>query len=155
MICCLVFFKQKPAYEMRISDWSSDVCSSDLACPEGRDAVMGEAAAATPYGDVAALQPNSPRSVAAGGAAEQEDRRQAERDRDDGRLEVALVAVLMQRKTRPGYVTVDQAGVGHEAGKSGFSRGAPRPRGENGQIGCGSCRDRVCQSVYDSGMGAK
>src|SRR3546814_2717047 len=26
------FFKQKTAYEMRISDWSSDVCSSDLAC---------------------------------------------------------------------------------------------------------------------------
>src|SRR3546814_8686057 len=26
-----VFFKQKSAYEMRISDWSSDVCSSDLA----------------------------------------------------------------------------------------------------------------------------
>src|SRR3546814_5803608 len=24
------FFKQKPAYEMRISDWSSDACSSDL-----------------------------------------------------------------------------------------------------------------------------
>src|SRR3546814_7262242 len=37
------FFKQKTAYEMRISDWSSDVCSSDLtgggvivaACGEG------------------------------------------------------------------------------------------------------------------------
>src|SRR3546814_1789443 len=30
---CVVFFvfKQKTAYEMRISDWSSDVCSSDLA----------------------------------------------------------------------------------------------------------------------------
>src|SRR3546814_15199011 len=27
----LFFFKQKTAYEMRISDWSSDVCSSDLA----------------------------------------------------------------------------------------------------------------------------
>src|SRR3546814_495853 len=27
---CFVFFKQKTAYEMRISDWSSDVCSSDL-----------------------------------------------------------------------------------------------------------------------------
>src|SRR3546814_9890689 len=26
-----VYFKQKTAYEMRISDWSSDVCSSDLA----------------------------------------------------------------------------------------------------------------------------
>src|SRR3546814_6448048 len=33
-MCCsskIFFFKQKTAYEMRISDWSSDVCSSDLA----------------------------------------------------------------------------------------------------------------------------
>src|SRR3546814_3880959 len=32
-MCCIyrfVFLKQKTAYEMRISDWSSDVCSSDL-----------------------------------------------------------------------------------------------------------------------------
>src|SRR3546814_8316112 len=28
--CVFLFFKQKTAYEMRISDWSSDVCSSDL-----------------------------------------------------------------------------------------------------------------------------
>src|SRR3546814_12064430 len=28
--CYIFFFKQKTAYEMRISDWSSDVCSSDL-----------------------------------------------------------------------------------------------------------------------------
>src|SRR3546814_6557453 len=28
---CFFFFKQKTEYEMRISDWSSDVCSSDLA----------------------------------------------------------------------------------------------------------------------------
>src|SRR3546814_3015973 len=27
---CFFFFKQKTAYEMRISDWSADVCSSDL-----------------------------------------------------------------------------------------------------------------------------
>src|SRR3546814_10120875 len=35
MLCMVFFFvfffKQKTAYEMRISDWSSDVCSSDLA----------------------------------------------------------------------------------------------------------------------------
>src|SRR3546814_6127290 len=36
--CCfkfidIFFFKQKTAYEMRISDWSSDVCSSDLPTP--------------------------------------------------------------------------------------------------------------------------
>src|SRR3546814_20781304 len=30
MMVFLFFFKQKTAYEMRISDWSSDVCSSDL-----------------------------------------------------------------------------------------------------------------------------
>src|SRR3546814_5694030 len=30
MLCGVFFFKQKTAYEMRISDWSSDVCSSDL-----------------------------------------------------------------------------------------------------------------------------
>src|SRR3546814_5090128 len=29
-VCFFFFFKQKTAYEMRISDWSSDVCSSDL-----------------------------------------------------------------------------------------------------------------------------
>src|SRR3546814_10744377 len=33
----MFFFKQKTAYEMRISDWSSDVCSSDLAAPDGRE----------------------------------------------------------------------------------------------------------------------
>src|SRR3546814_3111831 len=30
VVCLCFFFKQKTAYEMRISDWSSDVCSSDL-----------------------------------------------------------------------------------------------------------------------------
>src|SRR3546814_9556666 len=30
VFCGFVFFKQKTAYEMRIIDWSSDVCSSDL-----------------------------------------------------------------------------------------------------------------------------
>src|SRR3546814_15987886 len=32
MLLFFFFFKQKTAYEMRISDWSSDVCSSDLGC---------------------------------------------------------------------------------------------------------------------------
>src|SRR3546814_2500892 len=37
-VCVFFFFKQKTAYEMRISDWSSDVCSSDLAEEQqGRD----------------------------------------------------------------------------------------------------------------------
>src|SRR3546814_13618298 len=41
----LCFVKQKTAYEMRISDWSSDVCSSDLEAPDAG------VAAAQRYGD--------------------------------------------------------------------------------------------------------
>src|SRR3546814_1607742 len=37
IVVVFFFFKQKTAYEMRISDWSSDVCSSDLH--DGSDAV--------------------------------------------------------------------------------------------------------------------
>src|SRR3546814_1510291 len=38
------FFKQKTAYEMRISDWSSDVCSSDLSTRKVVDYLRGEIA---------------------------------------------------------------------------------------------------------------
>src|SRR3546814_1090965 len=43
------FFKQKTAYEMRISDWSSDVCSSDL----GRAVVIAKADRGTAHDDLA------------------------------------------------------------------------------------------------------
>src|SRR3546814_8083135 len=36
------FFKQKTAYEMRISDWSSDVCSSDLLAEIDRQAQLSD-----------------------------------------------------------------------------------------------------------------
>src|SRR3546814_4361736 len=38
--CWFFFFKQKTAYEMRISDWSSDVCSSDLIEQESREDIL-------------------------------------------------------------------------------------------------------------------
>src|SRR3546814_2639546 len=44
MVCFVsifFFFKQKTAYEMRISDWSSDVCSSDLAIGRPHLMAMG------------------------------------------------------------------------------------------------------------------
>src|SRR3546814_7446100 len=49
---CFFFFKQKTAYEMRISDWSSDVCSSDLS-DDSRARVRANFAAAnaTALGD--------------------------------------------------------------------------------------------------------
>src|SRR3546814_10195448 len=48
MVCLLVsvyvvfVFKQKTAYEMRISDWSSDVCSSDLDARSGDESRNGD-----------------------------------------------------------------------------------------------------------------
>src|SRR3546814_19196102 len=42
----LFFFKQKTAYEMRISDWSSDVCSSDLGFRVSQKLRRGEQGAA-------------------------------------------------------------------------------------------------------------
>src|SRR3546814_1527170 len=39
------FFKQKTAYEMRISDWSSDVCSSDLMEPWHEESVENSSGA--------------------------------------------------------------------------------------------------------------
>src|SRR3546814_14496234 len=46
LVVIIVFFKQKTAYEMRISDWSSDVCSSDLIA-DARVGADSEALAAT------------------------------------------------------------------------------------------------------------
>src|SRR3546814_7769267 len=56
----IFFFKRKTAYEMRISDWSSDVCSSDLV-ENGRAALLlvarGEAPLGVVYGSDALAEP--------------------------------------------------------------------------------------------------
>src|SRR3546814_18174409 len=54
MVFCIFFFKQKTAYELRISDWSSDVCSSDLAHEAGQVIGTGALAADAVVGDEAA-----------------------------------------------------------------------------------------------------
>src|SRR3546814_4447017 len=41
-VISFLFFKQKTAYEMRISDWSSDVCSSDLLRVPGEGTGQGD-----------------------------------------------------------------------------------------------------------------
>src|SRR3546814_6115693 len=58
----LFFFKQKTAYEMRISDWSSDVCSSDLICT---NPLTGTSDAAAPASaNLGALFPSADLSTA-------------------------------------------------------------------------------------------
>src|SRR3546814_2410798 len=51
------FFKQKTAYEMRISDWSSDVCSSDLFELEGERCKILAAEVVHPAETVAGATP--------------------------------------------------------------------------------------------------
>src|SRR3546814_10650403 len=57
------FFKQKTAYDMRISDWSSDVCSSDLIIPRGDAAhhPPGDAARHPSVTQASSLRAASPR----------------------------------------------------------------------------------------------
>src|SRR3546814_17862844 len=62
---CFFFFKQKTAYEMRISDWSSDVCSSDLHQPLAffRSAIVARNFAAQP--GIFACRPRATASASA------------------------------------------------------------------------------------------
>src|SRR3546814_1300940 len=71
IVLCFFFFKQKTAYEMRISDWSSDVCSSDL------------------LGDIGAVQGGTRIVGAAGGEANLivDDDMHAAADREAARSE--------------------------------------------------------------------
>src|SRR3546814_9747816 len=52
VLCVFFFFKQKTAYEVRISDWSSDVCSSDLLTATGGQGVGRDAQVRQDRGDL-------------------------------------------------------------------------------------------------------
>src|SRR3546814_15926723 len=71
------FFKQKTADEMRISDWSSDVCSSDLACGAGAGACAARGGTA--------VHGRHRQSAARGGACGKGRIRPHRLSRDDGR----------------------------------------------------------------------
>src|SRR3546814_4163701 len=102
MFVCVVFvffFKQKTAYEMRISDWSSDVCSSDLgmgAVPLWRAKASFERKRAMP-----AVSPTSFAAVS---------------DPQPGRAR----RVVARRRTRS-----EERSVGKECVSTVRSRGAP------------------------------
>src|SRR3546814_3445670 len=79
MICSIV--KHKTAYEVRISDWSSDVCSSDLTTVgvvDGEDAVAAEEAAEEAH-EAAAEGAEEAEAVADAVAAEAAEREEADR----------------------------------------------------------------------------
>src|SRR3546814_2979919 len=79
MYCCFFFFfKQKTAYEMRISDWSSDVCSSDLRNPNAKPhptRLVQSAAMASVAPPKPSYRPHLPPAVIADGLLRSEERR--------------------------------------------------------------------------------
>src|SRR3546814_3062761 len=89
MFFIFFFFKQKTAYEMRISDWSSDVCSSDLVlvdiafvadADDRRDAHTGRPAEADDrHADAAALRRQRDLALDVVGRAEGRAQRSEER----------------------------------------------------------------------------
>src|SRR3546814_2677992 len=86
LLCCVLhfffFFKQKTAYEMRISDWSSDVCSSDLG-QRGRWNLSADQQRAVDPAEV----DDDPRGWSAGGKRRNAGAR-ADAARRDARLKI-------------------------------------------------------------------
>src|SRR3546814_13866403 len=121
----LFFFKQKTAYEMRISDWSSDVCSSDLWDRTGIALEYGGAYRLT-YVDGIWRDAEKNGCGPAGRPVSRGDLRRllpgGLRLRDQPRM--ALVGTVAHPRLW-----------------------ALREREWNLQIGRASCRERVCQSV--------
>src|SRR3546814_17555857 len=119
MFSAIFFFKQKTAYEMRISDWSSDVCSSDLS-PE-REEKRSD-------------QDDHP--THAGAAASQRAHTKAAAGRHD-------------RLSRQIWLCANQSASCRRRGGGGARGRAASFQGRSGhysrELGRASCRGRVCQ----------
>src|SRR3546814_11890098 len=114
------FFKQKTAYDMRISDWNSAVCSSDLDAGASRGRAFANALAPADFtGKWTGLAAPDRRltAVTAAELATPAEEAQA--------IALALRAALEEPGKTAALVTPDRA-----------------------QIGRASCRERVCQYVW-------
>src|SRR3546814_17681390 len=109
-VCCKMTgfcFKQKTAYEMRISEWSSDVCSADLR--ERQRAIAGVPARAIEKQILAGLKSEHRQrgKVVAPRFAAEQDRekigRASCRERVCQYVEIEVVGVSLKKKTQPQY----------------------------------------------------
>src|SRR3546814_13171376 len=121
----MFFFKQKTAYDMRISDWSSDVCSSDLGSQTAYVAVIGS--------DVLGMYKFGANYPGLGShvASATYIVRPAAQGKGIGR---ALVQHSLSRAKNDGFMAMQFNYV--------VSSNAPAV-----EIGRASCRERVCQYV--------
>src|SRR3546814_15594162 len=124
MLLCVFFFKQKTAYEMRISDWSSDVCFSDLKPEAPPKPVPTEA---QQQAQARAVAKNSGLLAMTDQLAELRDQ--------------SLHGLDTNRSLSSDRIAA-QAGTGAPGGsRDGFTASAAS------EIGRAACRERVCQDV--------
>src|SRR3546814_11338308 len=119
-VCCFCF-KQKTAYEMRISDWSSDVCSSDLSLCDQHHALCSTTQGKAIFTLVSSCEPAQPWSSFHKSPAHVHCRGCARR----GRRQDSVAGDCSRDPL--------QAAVAHHR--------------RHFQIGRASCRERVCQYV--------
>src|SRR3546814_17870135 len=119
LVVAFVFFfcKQKTAYEMRISDWSSDVCSSDLTAGASSQCRCGHAPRVLPIrsGPICACRrrcatedaspliqahPPQPQWSACNGECGQEIGRAACRERECQYVTISVVAVSLKKNNK-------------------------------------------------------
>src|SRR3546814_14817929 len=130
MVCFL--FEQKTAYELRISDWSSDVCSSDLRA--GEEEVADEHRGAVAPDDVRGLPPAAQVGTVDDVVVEQ-GRGVDELDRG-GKLAVAAARIV--EKLRRGE---------RQHRPHPFAPAGDQLAGAFGGVGRRSCRERGCPYV--------
>src|SRR3546814_1166285 len=142
---CLFFCKQKTAYEMRISDWSSDVCSSDLVePPHPRRALTDLGHALVPVLDQVVAPPGQRARIVTPevlGVLHLEARVLG--GADDG-------AGAGQLPVREDIAVDEGAGVGRGvvgAGDAVVEQPATGTEPVAQESGRASCRERVCQTV--------
>src|SRR3546814_19280967 len=124
------FCKQKTAYEMRISDWSSDVCSSDLLSAAHRIAaslvaIVDLQPSAEMRHDGIIIEPRPRHIVGADGDIRDCHRSlPLDRPRRFRRLVVADAGAVLNPVYEPGRATRPEARVeGHNVGGNGVGRG--------------------------------
>src|SRR3546814_10322659 len=125
--CCVFLFKQKTAYELRISDWSSDVCSSDLLIETVHK--IGTRSKRKVVGDIA---------------------KDIERVYGKERLLVEIASASINESSgRICDAIFPIAGKAKLAAivKESHAKGALDRRIYKVKIGRAQCRERVCQSV--------
>src|SRR3546814_13392023 len=136
----VVIFKQKTAYEMRISDWSSDVCSSDLSCLPRRRRSRGD-----PRPRPGRRRAPS-RRCAAGRSPPRADALARHADDRLGARRAQLKRALDSYRVQTRAVVTDDEQTAVTGGEAGFD-GGQGGVGEMVEMGRASCRGRVCEYV--------